>query len=124
MAGSWLARLLVATVVLRALVPVGFMPDLSRLASGTIQLVICTGTGSKLVTLDENGKPVPAKSSAHADQACPFAGSVLTALPQHGGLALSHPQAPAAADLGDLATVLPPARAGPPLGSRGPPLKT
>jgi hypothetical protein len=39
------ALLLLCAVLLRALIPVGFMPDMSSLAAGEFRLVICTGHG-------------------------------------------------------------------------------
>ncbi|WP_114395273.1 DUF2946 family protein [Oleisolibacter albus] len=47
-----LSCLLLGAMLLRGLVPVGMMPDLSRLSQGAIPLVICTGSGEMTVLMD------------------------------------------------------------------------
>lgn len=68
------AALLAAALLLRLLVPVGFMPDLS---DGRIQVVICTGVGPMKMAME-----MPASTSGETDDdhqskggmSCPFAG--------------------------------------------------
>lgn len=70
-----LISLVLFLVVLRALVPPGYMPDLAAARDGVITLVICSPDGLRTVSLDENGKPVePGQSpEEHQRQHCPFA---------------------------------------------------
>lgn len=79
-----LAVLLALTI--RAIVPVGMMPDLSRLAEGQFQLVICTGHGPETVFTQDPGivatsgqqspAKVPADGSDHSGDPCPFAAAL------------------------------------------------
>lgn len=68
-----------ALFLLHALVPVGFMPDVDALQIGKLEIVICTGTGFKTLTVDENGNPLPNGGSAPVGQVdkakCPFGGA-------------------------------------------------
>ncbi len=65
-----LTPLLVLVLALRTLVPAGFM-----LASvgGEMTMVICTGHGPQMITLDADGKPAPAKSHHSDSSLCPYA---------------------------------------------------
>lgn len=79
-----LAVLLALTI--RAIVPVGMMPDLSRLAEGQFPLVICTGHGPETVFAEDSGivaisgqqdpTKVPAGPSDHSADPCPFAAAL------------------------------------------------
>lgn len=68
------AALLAATLLLRLLVPVGFMPDF---AGGRMQVAICTGAGPMKMAM-----AMPASTSGRSDgdhrserrMSCPFAG--------------------------------------------------
>lgn len=70
----WAAALLAAALLLRLLVPVGFMPDLSN---GRIQVAICTGVGPMKMAME-----MPASTSGKSDDdhqskrgmSCPFSG--------------------------------------------------
>lgn len=123
---GWMIRLLLAAVVLRALIPVGFMPDFRAAAHGEFKIVICTASGSKLVTLDADGKLIAGEPSSdhkapHHDEPCAFAGIVGVAIATLDTPHLIVPQFDIAATSVSDDLVLPPARAGPVLGSRGPP---
>ena len=78
------ARLALLLFVLRALVPVGFMPDLAGLADGRIEIVLCTPEGLKAVSFDKDGRPLPHDDSQKHDAVtggdCPFGLAVGTAL--------------------------------------------
>ena len=65
----WLVFALLA-VVLRGLVPVGYMPDFGARA-GVIAIKICTGTGHETINIaaDGNDKSVP----KHAASVCDYA---------------------------------------------------
>lgn len=119
---EWVVRLLVIAFAFRALVPLGYMPDFSALSKGVLKVVICTGSGSKVVNLDADGKPHPQPQKApHGDQPCSFGGLVALDLPAFDFVPVSafsqHETV-----LPRLAVTIPPARAGPALGSRGPPV--
>lgn len=118
---TWIAHALLLAFVCRALVPAGFMPDFGALTKGVFKVVICSAGGSKVVALDADGKPAHT-SGAHASQPCAFSGLAAVAAPDLGP-DLHHPAfAQTAIAKANTATALPPARAGPVLGSRGPPL--
>jgi hypothetical protein len=119
---GWLCHVLTLCFVLRALIAPGFMPDLEGAHAGVLKLVICSAKGTYVVTVGDDGQPVPA-SAAHQDgDTCAFAG-------------LSSPVTPPPAS--DLAVVFPPPaeqasfavktprapiwRPGPMAGSRAPP---
>lgn len=72
---------LLGVFALRALIPVGYMPDFGSLAEGTLKIVICTGVGSKTIVLDAAGKPVPSKHTDNAEHRCAFAGMAAAATP-------------------------------------------
>jgi hypothetical protein len=110
-------------LALRSLLPVGFMLAPTQ-GDGAISIVICTGHGPRLVTIDADGQPVSEKPAAGDNGLCPFAASCPLApacpdaapLPAPVGqsVALAHP---AHADI--IAS-----RHGLPAPARGPPLKT
>ncbi len=68
---SSLLLLALVAVILRGLVPMGFMPDLHHEA-GT-PLVICSGTDIQTIYLDQNGDPAPADTAHDTSSACVFA---------------------------------------------------
>lgn len=72
---SRLSLLLAALVFLRALIPVGFMPQVAA-GGGLIDIVICTGHGLRTLTiLDPGGLAAPQPSNPDALESglCPFA---------------------------------------------------
>ncbi len=78
--------LLLFALALRSLVPVGFMLAASSSADGgALQVVICSGTGEKLMSVDTDGKPLPAKPHHLDSNLCPYAAAgaaaVAAALP-------------------------------------------
>ncbi len=116
-----IVRVVLAAFLLRALIPAGFMPDFGAASRGVFQVVICSANGLEHLTLDVNGKPVHEQKSSHQHQPCAFSGLAAVALPD---LAAAQAPAPDHRVIGLIACCaigLPPARAGPPLGSRGPP---
>ncbi|OIN86497.1 MAG: hypothetical protein AUJ12_06040 [Alphaproteobacteria bacterium CG1_02_46_17] len=60
-----LLSVLALVFLIRAMVPVGFMPDFS--GKHTIQ--ICSGTELKTITVDDNGAPT---SPDHQKNPCPY----------------------------------------------------
>jgi hypothetical protein len=68
------ARLLFASLLLlafafRALIPVGYMPDMNALQKGVFTLTICTSQGAQNIIADEDGQPVQ-KHQAKQDGTC------------------------------------------------------
>lgn len=118
------AQLTLALFALRALVPVGYMPDLAAAGEGQVRIVICTGYGSKSILVDEAGKPLAdrdAGQTGHGD--CPFGtASGAAFLAPEPAMAPVHPAlvqdflSPVSA-----LSLTPPAH-GPPLGQRAPPI--
>lgn len=72
---------LLGVFALRALIPVGYMPDFGSLAEGTLKVVICSSAGSKTIALDAAGNPVPSKHTGKADHPCAFTGMAVAAAP-------------------------------------------
>ncbi len=54
-------------VMVRALIPAGFMPEFG---TGGTQIVICSGVTETTITVDDHGQPLPAGD--HKDQPCAF----------------------------------------------------
>ncbi|WP_366927313.1 hypothetical protein [Hyphomicrobium sp.] len=97
------------------------MPDFGAASHGVFQVVICSANGLEHLTLDVDGKPVHGQKSSHQHQPCAFSGLAAVALPSLADARLPVPSHHSVATLTYDAAGLPPARAGPPLGSRGPP---
>lgn len=116
-----LIRLFLMAFVLRALIPAGFMPDFSNASAGIFKVVVCTGYGSKTVTIDAAGKTMPGEQAPHDDLPCAFTGIFAATLPVPEADALGAHEFAVSLIVPRLAVTLPPSRAGPPLGSRGPP---
>jgi len=123
MRAGWLGHVLLAALLLRALVPHGYMPDLSASADGVIKFVICSAAGAKVVTLNPDGTTSEDKGTpGHMGEPCAFAASSHLPLPEIASVEIAPPEFVALAGPALAHDILPPARAGPPLGSRGPPL--
>ncbi len=68
-------------LALRSLLPAGYMVQASDAAAGAFEIVICTSSGTQLVTVGEDGKPVPASKSQHLEKGlCAFAAAGAVAL--------------------------------------------
>lgn len=120
-ARMWIAKILIIAFACRTLIPVGYMPDFDALSKGVIKVVICTSSGDKTVAFDANGKPHPAKDGAHAHHPCAFSGLASVDLPDLGLNSLKPVFVEDNLPIASRTAMLPPARAGPGLGSRGPP---
>jgi hypothetical protein len=116
-----MSHLLLVAFVARALVPAGYMPDFSARSDAGLKIIICTAAGAKTLLLDESGTPSPSPDSNYPDQPCAFAGLAAVALPALLPLTNAIEFEPVAFAPHAIAD-RPPARAGPALGSRGPPL--
>ncbi|MEQ1715029.1 MAG: DUF2946 family protein [Hyphomicrobium sp.] len=118
----WVAHLLLLALVSRALIPVGYMPDFSAAAKGAFKVVICSAMGAQTIALDEGGKPhLPDQSNGHHEQPCAFSGLAAVALPALDAIPIVIAEFRNSALIPRVVVQLPPTRAGPVLGSRGPP---
>lgn len=75
-------------LALRSLLPAGYMVQASHASSGgSFEIVICTSSGTQLMTVGEDGTPAPASNSQHLEKGlCAFAAAgavALTAEPPH-----------------------------------------
>lgn len=52
-------------IVVRGLIPAGFMPDMTQQAATPI--VICAGVDHKIIYVDDSGQPVPDQNQGGAD---------------------------------------------------------
>lgn len=121
------ARLTLIAFALRALLPIGFMPDLHALQDGRFEIVLCTADGAHLLTVGSDGQPIDPDSSkdpkSQSSQDCPFGIAFAKALivpvsaSAMSALIMRDVVLPSPSDL----ALLPPAQ-GPPLGSRAPPI--
>ncbi len=110
---------------LQLTIPAGFMPDVGALKSGQYEVVICTGSGFKTITVDESGRQVDPGQSDDSQSpgqfSCPFfkVAAQAAALPTMPVLnaPVVHVENVVVRDR--IVTVR---RAGPTLGSRAPPL--
>jgi hypothetical protein len=72
---------LLAVLALRSLLPAGYMVQAANAAEGTsFEIVICTSTGAKFLTVDADGKQAPTKPQHVDNGLCPFAASGAAAL--------------------------------------------
>ncbi|WP_439815350.1 DUF2946 family protein [Zavarzinia sp. CC-PAN008] len=119
------AHLALLLLLVRAMIPAGFMPDMAALRDGRIQVVLCSTDGQRVVVLDRDGKAVDDGSGRHDAVGalhCPFGlvaaqAFILPILPQLGpSRAFERDCAPACP-----AQAAPPPARGPPLGARAPP---
>lgn len=62
---SGVLMLLLFGIVVRGLIPAGFMPDMTQQAATPI--VICAGVDHKIIYVDDNGQPVPDQDQGRAD---------------------------------------------------------
>ncbi len=69
------AWLLLAALVLRGLIPAGFMPNLDT-GNGQGWLVICTGAGERSIKLDDGTGGQHGPVDQHQQGLCPFAALV------------------------------------------------
>ncbi|MEQ1672904.1 MAG: DUF2946 family protein [Hyphomicrobium sp.] len=122
-ASLWLSRLLIVAFALRALIPVGYMPDFASVASGSLKVVICTASGTQTVYLNLDGSPPAPQHKSGADEQCAFSGIATATLPE----VTAEPIHWLTAESPAIAVPRPslhPIRAGPVLGSRGPPMNS
>ena len=120
------ARCVAALLLLRAVIPAGYMPDLGALRDGRLEITLCTADGLRTVSQPARSSETTGEAPADGPLAatpddCPF-GAVATqtlilpgdsALPPHGAARHFAPNAsPERLDTSSQ---------GPPLGARAPP---
>lgn len=71
----FLSYLIIASVLLRSLIPAGYMPAPANDKEHFFNIVICTGYGAQSIVVDDKGQPV---KQEHQEQIshkapCPFA---------------------------------------------------
>lgn len=120
----WVAWTLLVCMMLRALVPAGYMPDFAAAAQGTFKVVICTSEGIRTVTVALSSEPQHKQDSGKSHDLCPFGAAPATGtLPAPAVAAvpaiLASLEAPIPAH--DVILVW---KSGPALGSRAPPVST
>lgn len=77
---SYINAILLVVLALRALLPAGYMVQAASASEGTLDIVICTSAGLKLMTVDADGT-APAPKPQHVDSGlCPFASGGAAAL--------------------------------------------
>jgi hypothetical protein len=120
------ARLALLLFALRAMLPVGYMPDLGALKEGQVQIVICTGTGTQALFVDASGQPIDHESDpgegygGAAD--CAFAAAMAKAVAQPPVLAVLVPLPAVGLPSSAETPALQASSEGPPLGPRAPPV--
>lgn len=117
---QWLSHLVLFVFLLRSLIPVGFMPDFQGASAGAFRIVICTSYGQQSVDLDANGHKLPSKPGSSSHQPCAFSISAVSDLPWTA-VVIAQSTIAILVTQGSVFEVLPPARAGPAVGSRAPP---
>lgn len=120
----WIIHLLLVAFTLRALIPVGYMPDLAAASRGVLRIVICTAAGAKLLTVDENGDPAPQERADHSDKPCAFSGLASVAVPALEAATVGPPELGGPPLIARPSVEAPPARAGPAHRTRAPPLSS
>lgn len=82
---DWQIWLIALAFLAKVLVPAGYMLAASYDGTGLPQIVICTGNGARLVTLDKDGHPVE-KDTEKSNGPCPFATPTAVVLSTPPGL--------------------------------------
>lgn len=75
---------LLALLAIRSLLPTGYMLQVADTSGGSVEIVICTSTGTQLLTVDADGKPAPSKPQHVDNGLCPFAASGAAAIAAAG----------------------------------------
>jgi hypothetical protein len=110
-------HLAIVAMLVRALLPAGWMPDLG----GSAALVICTADSSAHHVVQQSpGKPVP-DDGRHAHEECPFAAAHHVAAPVASARLAAPSLAVRAIDIHDIATAFGPIAGYQPQSPRAPP---
>ena len=65
--------LILIAFAVRSLLPMGLMLAAVPDHAGAVEIVICTGHGPQSLTVDDEGRPLPAKAPAADKSTCPYA---------------------------------------------------
>lgn len=119
-------HLLAALFSLRALLPLGFMPDLDAASAGRFEIALCTAYGPSTLTVDAAGQPSrddPAGTDRTEGRDCPFFVALSKSLTLPKWEPIIWPAGPAPVPVAEraLAPICAPT-AGAPLGPRAPPI--
>ena len=85
-----ITAVLLIVLAMRALLPTGFMLQAANAADGSFEIVICTSGGTKVVTVDADGAPLPANKHYSDHGLCAFAAAGAAAVVTDGPVALVH----------------------------------
>lgn len=88
--------LFVIAILVRALVPGGYMVQAS--AEGGFEIVICTDGGTDTIRVDAQGTPIEPSNSADTGDTCPFALASLSILADAATLAQDFIRQPVSLD--------------------------
>ncbi len=119
-----LARAVLLAFVVGAMVPAGYMPDFSAASQGLLKVVICGASGAKALAADAKLHDGPGQSQSAHDQPCTYSGLAVVTLASMEPAGLHIPRTAGQSIGPRRIIVLDPSRAGPVLGSRGPPQPT
>ena len=119
-----MARWLLLCVVVRALIPIGFMPSFGSMADEGFHLVICTTDGAAMQWADPGREPGSDDQSRKPAEPCAFAGLSHLWQPVPSGLEIAVPAA-----IPEIISPSPirrinPIPVGPQVGARAPPQHT
>lgn len=116
--------LLVAALLIRALIPAGFMLAAKIGSDGTraLQVVVCTGHGPEIQFVNADGTPTDRKPAPDRHHHCAFSGTAIVAVLAVGGVGVVPIDFQQRISAARAAVLVPPSCAGPPSGSRAPPL--
>jgi len=118
---NWLSKALLVMLVLRALIPAGYMPDFGA-SSGKTGIVICSANGSWTLDLDRLAQTSDPASQHQQTEPCAFSGLAQAYVPVIGPPeVLPETKFLLVQFIVASQTILPPVRAGPAHGSRAPP---
>lgn len=76
----WLSLVLLVVFAVRSFVPAGFMLDASGSSDGAMTMVICTGQGTEMISVDADGKRIPPKQAPADTSLCPYSASGAAAI--------------------------------------------
>lgn len=118
---GWLGHTLLIVFFLKALIPMGFMPELSSASGKAFKIVICTASGPKILTAGLDGTPEQKSVAKHMSDFCALGGVAAVTLPSVTSEISGARVGSAERRSFPLAVALPPARAGPAHSPRAPP---